>query len=227
MYRRPCRFFTRRIFEQSIGVRVSATKDDTTTAPAIAIPNSLNSRPVVPCRKASGENTATSAIVVAITAKTISRVPSIAACFGSCPSSSWCRYAFSRTMIASSTTIPIARISASSVRLLIVKPSAYMTPNAAMIDVGMARPGMSVARRFRRKTKMMMTTRIAARTSVSSASRIDARTKSALSKPFTSSTPGGSEARMTGRVSSTASDTSTRLALDWRTTPTPTDCWPL
>ena len=74
-----------------MGVRVSATKPEMITAPAIAMPNSLNSRPVVPCRKASGVNTATSAIVVAITANPISFVPLIAARSGLSCSSSWWR----------------------------------------------------------------------------------------------------------------------------------------
>jgi hypothetical protein len=78
-------------FAHSIGVNVSATKPEMTTAPAMATPNSLNSRPVVPCRKASGVNTATSAIVVAITAKPISFVPLMAACCGVSCSSSWWR----------------------------------------------------------------------------------------------------------------------------------------
>ena len=88
---RPCCFVTRRILAESMGVSVSATKPEITTEPATAMPNSLNSRPVLPCRNASGVNTATSAIVVAITAKAISRVPLIAAVSGSSPSSSWWR----------------------------------------------------------------------------------------------------------------------------------------
>src|SRR5207247_3151336 len=69
--------------------------------------------------ESGGVKTATRAIVVAITAKPISPVPRIAACSGASPSSSWCRYAFSSTMMASSTTMPIAMVSASRVKLLI------------------------------------------------------------------------------------------------------------
>jgi len=75
----------------SIGVNVRATNPEITTAPATAMPNSLNSRPVAPRRNPSGVNTATSAIVVAITAKPISLVPLTAACSGASFSSSWCR----------------------------------------------------------------------------------------------------------------------------------------
>ena len=58
-----------------MGVSVSATKPEITTEPATAMPNSLKSRPVLPWRKASGVKTATSEMVVAMTAKAISRVP--------------------------------------------------------------------------------------------------------------------------------------------------------
>ena len=115
----PCSCGTRNTFAHNIGVSVSATNPDSTTAPATAMPNSLSSRPVEPRRNPSGVNTATRAIVVAITAKPISPVPRIAACSGASHSSSWCRYAFSSTMTASSTTMPIAMVSASRVKLLI------------------------------------------------------------------------------------------------------------
>ena len=82
---------TRSTLAQSIGVRVNATNPEITTAPATAIPNSLKSRPVDPRRNPSGVNTATSAIVVAITANPISFVPFTAACSGLSCSSSWCR----------------------------------------------------------------------------------------------------------------------------------------
>ena len=87
-WKRDSRAETRRIFAESIGVSVSATMPEMITAPPTATPNSLNSRPVAPVRKSNGEKTATSAIVVAMTAVVISRVPSIAAVWGSLPSSS-------------------------------------------------------------------------------------------------------------------------------------------
>ena len=65
-------------------------------------------------------------------------------------------------MIASSTTMPMASVSASRVKLLIEKPRKYMIAKVATMDVGIARPGMIVARRFRRKTKMITTTSPAA-----------------------------------------------------------------
>src|SRR2546422_5691506 len=61
----PCSWGTRNTFAHNIGVSVSATNPEITTAPATAMPNSLNSRPVEPRRNPSGVNTATRAIVVA------------------------------------------------------------------------------------------------------------------------------------------------------------------
>ena len=72
-----------------IGVSVSATKPDTSTAPASASANSTNSRPVRPGVNASGANTAASVSVIATTAKPISRAPFSAAWKGSSPSSMW------------------------------------------------------------------------------------------------------------------------------------------
>ena len=73
----------------SIGVRVRATKPDTSTAPASVSANSPKSRPVRPGVKASGANTAASVRVIATTAKLISRTPLMAAWKGSMPSSTW------------------------------------------------------------------------------------------------------------------------------------------
>src|ERR1041384_1725516 len=66
-------------------------------------------------------------------------------------------------MMASSTTIPIERIRARRVRLLIEKSRKYITAKVAMIDAGIASPGMKVALAFRRKRKMISTTRKAGR----------------------------------------------------------------
>src|SRR5919106_4414067 len=122
-------------------------------------------------------------------------------------------------MIASSTTIPIARVSASRVKLLMENPRKYMMANVATMDVGMARPGMIVARRLRRNTKMMITTRIAAMMRVSSASRIELLTKKDWSKAAVILTPGGSEAWILGSSRWMASATEMMFALDCRITP--------
>ena len=74
-------------FDAIIGVKVSATSDENSTAAATVMPNSRNSWPTLPCRNEIGTNTATSTSVVAITAKPISRLPSTAAISGGSPSS--------------------------------------------------------------------------------------------------------------------------------------------
>ena len=71
----------------NMGVSVSATKPDTSTAPARVSANSPNKRPVRPGVKASGANTAASVSVIAITAKLISCTPLMAAWKGVSPSS--------------------------------------------------------------------------------------------------------------------------------------------
>ena len=217
----------RRILAQSIGVSVSATNPEMTTAPATAMPNSLRSRPAVPRRNPNGVNTATSAMVVAITANPISFVPFVAASSGASCSSSWCRKAFSSTMMASSTTMPIAMVSASSVKLLIEKPRKYMIANVATIDAGIASPGMIVARTFRKNTKMINTTRMAAMSNVSRASLIECVTNTDPSQAVWSFTPGGSVCWMLGSASRMLRATSMRFALDWRTTPIATAGDPL
>ena len=73
------------------------------------------------------------------------------------------RTMFSSTTIASSTTKPTARVSAMSDRLSRLYPSRYITAKVATMDMGSARLGMAVARRFRRKRKITITTRHSAR----------------------------------------------------------------
>src|SRR6059036_4584 len=103
-------------------------------------------------------------------------------------------------MIASSTTMPMAIVRASSVKLLIEKPRKYMMANVATIDAGIASPGITVARRFRRNTKMINTTRIAAIRRVRRASLIECVTNTDPSHAVSSFTPGGSVCWMPGRA---------------------------
>ncbi|MNV69251.1 hypothetical protein D3C71_1621550 [compost metagenome] len=70
-----------------MGVSVSATNPETSTAPASANANSMNRRPVRPVAKASGAYTVTSVIVMATTAKPISLDPRSAASLRGMPSS--------------------------------------------------------------------------------------------------------------------------------------------
>ena len=64
-------FFSLRIFEHIMGVKVKATMLEKNTAPAMDIPNSLNNLPVLPPIIESGTNTAIRDKVVAITANPI------------------------------------------------------------------------------------------------------------------------------------------------------------
>ena len=58
------------------------------------------------------------------------------------------RSTFSTTTIASSTTIPMARISPSSVSMLSEKPKMSITPNVPISEIGTATIGMIVARQL-------------------------------------------------------------------------------
>ena len=75
--------------ELIMGDRVSATKHETSTAPAKANANSLNNFPVRPGVKAKGANTAAKVSDMATMAKPISLAPLMAAENGSSPSSMW------------------------------------------------------------------------------------------------------------------------------------------
>ncbi|MNS91206.1 hypothetical protein D3C72_1252850 [compost metagenome] len=87
------------------------------TAPARVRANSLNSAPVSPVRKPIGAYTAARVMVIDTTGMAISRAPSRAASNGDLPSS-MCRWMFSTTTIASSTTKPMASTMASRVSRL-------------------------------------------------------------------------------------------------------------
>ena len=87
----------------------------------------------------------------------------------------------STTTIASSTTMPIASTSPSSVSVLMEKPIASITPKVPMIDTGMVIIGISVVRMLCRNTKMITSTRTAASQKVWTTSAIDALTKRVVS----------------------------------------------
>jgi hypothetical protein len=98
------------------GVSVSETKPEIRIDTAIVTANSLSSRPTSPPMKSTGMKTATSEAVIDRIVKPISRDPASAASIGVCPCSPW-RTMFSSTTMASSTTKPTLRVSASSERL--------------------------------------------------------------------------------------------------------------
>ena len=101
-------------------------------------------------------NTAMSEMLIDKTVNPISSAPFSAACIGFMPLSIW-RVMFSITTIASSTTNPVAMVSAISERLSSVYPIRYIAPNVAMMDTGTEMLGIKVDQPLRRK---MNTTKI-------------------------------------------------------------------
>src|SRR3546814_9625230 len=73
------------------------------------------------------------------------------------PASRW-RLVFSSTTMASSTTKPVAMVSAISDRLFSEKPRTYITPNVPINDTTVAIAGTKVARKLRRNSLTTSTT---------------------------------------------------------------------
>ena len=90
-------------------------------------------------------------MVMAMIGLASSRAPRRAASMRGMPSSK-CRLTFSTTMMASSTTSPMASTMASRVSRLIEKPSASMTVKVPTMDSGMATSGMIRERNEPRNT---------------------------------------------------------------------------
>src|SRR5262245_61722051 len=128
-----------------IGVVVSDTASDTRIATESVTANSRNSRPTMPPISRIGMNTAMSDTLIDSTVKLTSLAPRSAAWKGVRPRSMW-RDTFSSTTIASSTTNPVAMVSAISDRLFRLKPHRYITPKVATSETGTATAGMRVAR---------------------------------------------------------------------------------
>ena len=99
-----------------IGVVVSDTSSEIAIAAESVIANSRKRRPTRPPIRRMGVKTATSERLMASTVKPISRAPRSAASRGERPAAR-CRATFSRTTMASSTTNPVAMVSAMSDRL--------------------------------------------------------------------------------------------------------------
>ena len=136
---------------------------------------------------------------------------------------SWmCRSMFSMTTIASSTTIPVARMTPKSVSVLIEKPISLMKAKAPISETGIVIVGMIVLRQVCRKMKMTMTTSRMASASVLSTSRIESLTTSVVSSAIWYCSPGGK--LFARRISSafTLRETSSALADGSWMTPKPT-----
>jgi hypothetical protein len=98
------------------GVTVSDTTSEIRIAIDSVTANSWNSLPTIPGISRIGMNTAISDRLIEITVKLTSALPRIAASRGGTPASR-CRTTFSSTTTASSTTKPVAIVSAISDRL--------------------------------------------------------------------------------------------------------------
>ena len=99
-----------------MGVVVSDTTIDTRMAEDMTMANSRKNRPTMPPMNKMGTNTAISEMLIDTTVKPISRAPSSDARSAVLPRSIW-RMMFSNTTMASSTTKPVATVSAISERL--------------------------------------------------------------------------------------------------------------
>ena len=95
---------------------------------------------------------------MAMTGPATSRMAAREASLGESPSSMW-RSTASTTMIASSTTSPMASTRPNSDRVLIENPRSGKTANVPISETGTARAGMSVALHPWRKTKTTRMTR--------------------------------------------------------------------
>ena len=89
---------------------------------------------------------------------------------------------FSSTTIASSMTMPTESVSASMVIKLSVKSMYQMSPNVAMIEVGIAMAAMTVERKFIRKSSTTRAARIEPTTRCSSTLRMEASMKVEVSR---------------------------------------------
>ena len=209
-----------------MGVVVSEISSEIITATDSVTANSRNMRPTCPPMNSSGMNTATSETLMVSTVKPTSRAPSSAAWRRAAPCSRW-RVMFSSTTMASSTTKPVATVSAISVRLFRLKPSAYMAAKVPSSDTTVATAGISAARSVRRNRPTTAITSSTATARVISTSRTEARTEPVRSTATCSSMSLGSCSRSCGSSASMASAVSIRLAVGCWVMLTTIAGWPL
>ncbi len=125
---------------------------------------------------------------------------------------------FSIITIASSTTNPVAIVSAISDRLLIENPARYITPNVPTKDNGTARLGMIVAGTLRRNRKITSTTSATASSNSNCTSATEARIVTVRSVNTVSSTAVGRPDASCGSSVLIRSTVSITLAPGWRCT---------
>ncbi len=186
-----------------------------TIVTARVIANSRNRRPTTSAMNNSGISTAISEMVSEMMVKPICSAPRNAAASGRSPASMK-REMFSIMTIASSTTKPVAIVSAISDRLLRLNPARYMNARVPTSDSGTDRLGIRVADGLRRNRKMTRTTSTTARPSSNSTSATEARIVLVRSVSTATSTAAGSAARRLGSSAVMRSTTSITLAPGWR-----------
>ena len=145
----------------------------------------------------------------------ISLDPESAACMGVSPIS-MCRAMFSIITIASSTTKPVAMVSAIKVRLLMEKPSKYITPKVPIKDKGTATLGIKVAWALLRNTKITSTTKAMESMSSICTSSTEARMVTVRSFITCTSSDSGKFAFNWGSAAMRRCTVSITLAPGWR-----------
>ena len=163
-----------------MGVNVSETTSETSTASDSVMANSKNMRPMNPPMKSSGTKTATSDTLIEVTVKPTSRAPCSAARKGGMSRSMW-RAMFSTTTMASSTRKPIDTIKAINDSVSSEKPMTCIIAKVPISETGIARLGIKVARALRRNRNTTSTTSAMASISVSWVSCSEARMPGARS----------------------------------------------
>src|SRR5271169_4096557 len=149
--------------------------------------------PVVPGKNDTGTNTEISTSDVATTALDSSAMATDVAVWGSVLLSVMCRWAFSMTTIASSTTSPVASVIPKSVSELMEKSKILMKAKVPIRDTGMVTAGIIVARQSSRKKKITTMTMTTASSSVVTTSRTESPTTVVVSNAITYLIPGGKD----------------------------------
>jgi hypothetical protein len=134
---------------------------------------------------------------------------------------------FSSTMMASSTTMPTANESPSSVNVFSVKPRKYIAANVPTIDVGIASSTLIVELIEPRKTQQTRAVSTTDSSIVKKISWIASFTDAVPSKTTSSRRSSGSDFLISATRSLTASATATALAPRCFFTPSPCDGNPL
>ncbi len=132
----------------------------------MVIVNCLYSCPVIPGRKLTGTNTAHSTSDMAMSALPRPSIALRVASGAGTRSRSIILSTFSTTTMASSTTMPIARMRPRSVSIFREKPNISITPKVPTSEMGTAIIGIRVARQFCNDRNTTRITRMRASTNV-------------------------------------------------------------